>query len=200
MGLREKRFIRRPTHRQQKRLIVIATEGKKTEPDYFKWVRRFKETRNSDFSIKILPCKSGESSPKKVLRRLMNDLKKEGRDKADSAWLVIDRDSWSEEELREVIVNSRNRNINVALSIPCFELWLYLHLKDVRPFTNSRECKAALKDILRTERIKSFYEANPEDKISLAIRRAKTLGNPSEYRLEKTGTSVYLLMQDILKS
>ena len=64
----------------------------------------------------------------------------------DEAWIVIDRDEWTEEQLARLHQWSNERtNHGFALSNPNFEYWLILHFEDgdnadisVKPFFRYR--------------------------------------------------------------
>ena len=54
----------------------------------------------------------------------------------DELWLVIDRDRWTDAMLSHVAKEcAQDDYLHVALSNPCFELWLLLHLVDASLLT-----------------------------------------------------------------
>lgn len=72
------------------------------------------------------------SSPEHVLKQL-NDYKDQYElESDDELWLVVDRDRWTEAMLSQVATECAQDNyMHMALSNPCIELWLLLHLVDV---------------------------------------------------------------------
>lgn len=115
------------------RLIVIASEGKDTERIYFKALA--KEYTNPRVHVHILERHENEqnnSSPEHVLKQL-NDYKGQyDLESDDELWLVIDRDRWTDAMLSHVAKEcAQDDYLHVALSNPCFELWLLLHLVDI---------------------------------------------------------------------
>ncbi len=111
--------------RRYRKMFVIATEGEKTEPSYFAIFR-------DDLVIHV-HCVKGDhkSSPKQVLHRMKQHLERNGITKTDEAWLVVDRDTWSEEDLLQLHEWSQEAsNRGFALSNPKFEYWLLLHFED----------------------------------------------------------------------
>ena len=115
------------------RLIVIASEGKDTERIYFKALA--KEYTNPRVHVHILERSEAEqnnSSPEHVLKQL-NDYKEQYALEADDElWLVIDKDRWTEAMLSRVATEcTQDEYMHMALSNPCIELWLLLHLVDV---------------------------------------------------------------------
>ena len=67
-------------------------------------------------------------SPEHVLKQL-NDYKSQYELEADDElWLVVDKDRWTEAMLSRVATEcSQEVAMHMALSNPCFELWLLLH-------------------------------------------------------------------------
>ena len=119
------------------RLIVIASEGKDTERIYFKALA--KEYSNPRVHVHILERSVDEqnnSSPEHVLKQL-NDYKSQYELEADDElWLVVDKDRWTEAMLSRVATEcSQEVAMHMALSNPCFELWLLLHIEDVALLT-----------------------------------------------------------------
>lgn len=199
------------------RLIVIASEGKDTERIYFKALA--KEYTNPRVHVHILERSVDEqnnSSPEHVLKQL-NDYKSQYELEADDElWLVVDKDRWTEAMLSRVATEcSQEVAMHMALSNPCFELWLLLHIEDVASLTpeeqmlwmeNRRKSKNAdpyLKVRLR-QKIGSYHESS-YDTLALiahvedAIERARALDkNPADRWPQTLGTRVYLLTESIM--
>lgn len=199
------------------RLIVIASEGKDTERIYFKALA--KEYTNPRVHVHILSrCEDekNNSSPEHVLKQL-NDYKGQYElESDDELWLVIDRDRWTEAMLSHVTKEcAQDGYLHVALSNPCFELWLLLHWVDATLLTpeeqqlwmdNRRRSKNAepyLKVRLRQE-MGSYHEADYDalmliKQIETAIERAKLLDqNPTDRWPQTLGTRVYLLAESVM--
>ena len=199
------------------RLIVIASEGKDTERIYFKALA--KEYTNPRVHVHILERSEDEqnnSSPEHVLKQL-NDYKGHYElESDDELWLVVDRDRWTEAMLSRVATECAQDNfMHVALSNPCIELWLLLHLVDATLLTseeaqlwmeNRRKSKNAdpyLKVRLRQE-MGSYHESSYDAKmliehIDVAIARAEALDkNPADRWPQTLGTRVYLLAESVM--
>ena len=199
------------------RLIVIASEGKDTERIYFKALA--KEYTNPRVHVHILERSVDErnnSSPEHVLKQL-NDYKSQYElDADDELWLVVDKDRWTEAMLSRVATEcSQEVAMHMALSNPCFELWLLLHLEDATSLIpeeqmlwmeNRRKSKNAdpyLKVRLR-QKIGSYHESS-YDTLALiahvedAIERARALDkNPADRWPQTLGTRVYLLAESVM--
>lgn len=199
------------------RLIVIASEGDETEPRYFTALAR--EYDSPRTHVKILKRQEGEknnSSPSHVLQQL-NDLKKEYALEADDElWLVIDRDKWTEEIVSRVAQEcSQDPMMRLALSNPCFELWLVLHFVDVAALPdeeklrfqeNKKRTKSSdpyLKKYLR-KLMYSYHEARYNTSllmphVATAIKHAKAIDlTPADRWPQTLGTRVYRLAESII--
>ena len=199
------------------RLIVIASEGKDTERIYFKALA--KEYTNPRVHVHILERSEAEqnnSSRDHVLKQL-NDYKSQYELEADDElWLVIDKDRWTEAMLSRVATEcSQEVAMHMALSNPCFELWLLLHIEDSALLTpeeqkqwieNRRKSKNGdpyLKVRLR-QKMGSYHESS-YDALALiahvedAIERARALDkNPNDRWPQTLGTRVYLLAESVM--
>lgn len=191
---RRKRPLDRAGAVRDARLIVVATEGEKTEPAYFDGFSSFR------IKIRSIPCNIGESSPKAVLER-MRDFRTEfdlGDD--DEVWLVIDRDRWEDKMLSEVAQQCAASRFNLALSNPCFEVWLALHYTDaIPPDLESKDARPFFAGL------HGGYNKGRLDPTSLiplvpdAIVRAERLDlNPDARWPDTVGSRVYRLAKVIL--
>lgn len=199
------------------RLIVIASEGKDTERIYFKALA--KEYSNPRVHVHILERSVDEqnnSSPEHVLKQL-NDYKSQYELEADDElWLIVDKDRWTEAMLSRVATEcSKEVTMHMALSNPCFELWLLLHIEDVALLTpeeqkqwmeNRKKSKNAdpyLKARLR-QKMGSYHESSYDAQtlmahVENAIERARTLDkNPNDRWPQTLGTRVYLLAKSVM--
>lgn len=200
------------------RLVVIASEGKDTERIYFKALA--KEYANPRVHVHVLERSEDEknnSSPEHVLKQL-NDYKTQYALEADDElWLVVDKDSWTDGMLSRVAaVCAKDAAMSMALSNPCFELWLLLHLEDATSLTpeeykmwleNRRKSKNAdpyLKVRLR-QKLGSYHESSYDApalvvNVETAIERARRLDKGPDDRWPQTlGTRVYLLAESVVR-
>lgn len=199
------------------RLIVIASEGKDTERIYFKALA--KEYTNPRVHVHILErsvYEQNNSSPEHVLKQL-NDYKSQYELEADDElWLVVDKDRWTEAMLSRVATEcSQEVAMHMALSNPCFELWLLLHIEDAASLTpeeqkqwmeNRRKSKNAdpyLKVRLR-QKMEAYHESSYDALVLIAhvedaILRARALDkNPTDRWPQTLGTRVHLLAESIM--
>ncbi len=119
---------RKADRREPRRVIRILTEGAVTEPGYLvQWARR-----NRDIHLDF--AESG-MAPLSLVQRARGYHHANRRPRAgnrgrdfDEIWCVFDVDEHP--NLAQAIHEARQSDIGVALSNPCFELWLVLHYED----------------------------------------------------------------------
>lgn len=133
MGRVRKPF-NRPEGKLDANLIVIAAEGEVTERIYFEALA--KEYDKSSLHIEIIREESGEHKPdpQSVFKKLESFSEQYELEPDDELWMVIDRDyqSWEPKMIKEIAqLCHQKKGFYLALSNPCFELWLILHIKDI---------------------------------------------------------------------
>ncbi len=190
-----RKFRRTANIRCYRKLFLIATEGAKTEPTYFRLL-------DSQYATIHISCIKGghASAPQQVLARMEKQLKKEDLRKGDEAWLVVDKDEWSDEQLAELFAWSETKvEFGLALSNPKFEYWLLLHFEDGTGISSSRQCSQRL--ALHLPGYDKGFDPRKMtfEMIQAAIDRAEQRDRPRcEDWPRHTGTTVYRLVQHIL--
>lgn len=197
MPPKKRRKFKRPSgKRRYRKMFVLATEGSKTESQYFAIFN------NQNLVVHIKFLKGGYSSaPPQVLARMRNHLKKEGLKDSDEAWLVVDKDQWTDEQLSQLHEwTKEGGNYNLALSNPKFEFWLLLHFENGSGVSNSQTCSQRLEFYLPRYDKGIDVKKISEDMITEAIKRAKKRDTPacSDWP-RKTGTTVYRLVENIME-
>jgi len=115
-------------------LFVIACEGAIREKEYFE----FLGTRSSQIKITVLENKDGNSAPKWVLDSAARYVEEKDLRDDDQLWFVMDIDRWPDDQLRAIHEECEKRtNWYMALSNPCFEVWLYMHVDDIQNSTSA---------------------------------------------------------------
>ncbi len=154
------------------KLIIIAAEGNKTEKKYFEDVAI--HFHNPKIHIEVIEKVSTASAPEHVLR-LLDDFsnKYKLRKNYDELWLVIDFDRWGERKLSKIAKLSSQKKYNMAVSNPCFELWLLLHLKSLDDYNEN-----TLKEFIENKKI--------GNKTRLDIELTNLLGGYNKYNLDTT--------------
>jgi hypothetical protein len=195
---RKPRQLRRPLgEKRYKKLFLLATEGTRTEPEYF-------ERFNDEQSIVRVRClKSGhKSAPPQVLKRMAAFLRTENLMAADEAWLVIDRDQWTEPQIEALHRWTEIRPGRfLALSNPKFEYWLLLHYEDGAGIGSVQECSRRLKACMPDYDKGVGAATFSREQIEAAVSRARRRDQPPSRDWPRTigGTTVYRLVENILR-
>ena len=192
------KLLDRKHDRRSAKLFVIATEGKDTEKQYFEMFG------NRKVKVEILATgEDNKSAPEYVLERLDKFKDLYDFNEEDEFWLVLDVDRWiKKDQLIAVCPQAKQKAYQLAISNPCFEIWLCLHLEDLHP--EDRTCKhfeIRLRNILGSYNKSNLdvfaYKPNVRD----AIERSRSLdSSPNEYWTSQLGTHVYKLVESILQS
>ncbi len=195
MAIPRRDFQRRIGERRYRKLFVLATEGNKTEPEYFDLL----QNNHSVIKVHCLKTKEG-LAPLALLKKMEHYLKKESLKSSDEAWLVADRDQWDENQLDQLYAwSTTQKNFGFALSNPKFEYWLLLHFEEASGIATSRECSERLKRYLPEYDKGIDARKITVEMIAAAIRRAEQRNNNQHDTWPKeTGTTVYRLVRNIL--
>lgn len=197
MPRKRRDFQRFYGERRYRKMFVVAVEGEKTEPQYF-------SIFNDEQSVIWVNCLGGnrDSSPTAVLKRLKAYLRSKGLKSSDEAWLVVDKDQWTDEQLSQLHRWAQSSsNYGFALSNPNFEYWLLLHFEDGTRIKSSQDCSERLKRYLPGyDKGIDAHKFTPE-RIEDAIRRAQARDNPpcTDWPRKLGCTTVYRLVENILK-
>ena len=191
---------KRPIDRQSKpaphrdaRLFIIATEGRKTEKQYFSMFG------NKRCQVHVITNENNKSAPAYILQQL-KEFKKEFQLKADDElWLMVDVDRWGNKHLASVSAQAEHNKFQLAVSNPCFEVWLYLHHNDLNHQSiEAGEMKQKLRDLLGGYNSSKLEPAKFAEHIDDAIDRAKALdSNQDERWPSRTGTHVYKVVEKV---
>ncbi len=114
-----------------------------------------------------------KSTPKWLLDRAIKYIEKEGLIDEEELWFVMDIDRWEIEQIREIAeLCKNNTNWHIAISNPCFEVWLYFHKSPTIPDEVKQSCKKA-KIKLATLTKNGYNKDEYIIKIADAIKNAK---------------------------
>jgi hypothetical protein len=187
--------------------VVIACEGAVTEPAYFNGIKAY--LHNPRLHIEVLRREDPTlSAPEHVQRMLMRFTEEYRRRDGDTFWLVADRDSWREEHLSQVATEFQQRGFTMAISNPCFELWLLLHFEEVHLFPDEQRAELERNEegllksrvaIYRRYKATDWEICQPHWRT--AVERARILDvRPEDRWPQQLGTHVYRLVERLLGS
>ena len=183
-------------------LLVVACEDRYAPEQYFKLLP------NERLKVITLPTRDKRSNPTAILERLHQFKQEHDLDTGDQLWLALDTDHWAsgnhKKALAEVLKECQQRGIQVAMSNPCFDLWLLLHQMDVDPNDPPANCKEVAtrfraemgqfsKTLLRAEHY-------PPEKVLEAVARAKALDvDPDNWFPDNPCSRIYRIVEQAIE-
>lgn len=180
------------------RLFVVACEGEDREKVYFE--RLGDGSQRLKVEILAPDPEKSLSAPKWVLDRLVRFIEKDGVNikAGDQVWIVMDVDKWKKEQLYNIANECKERKWGFALSNPCFEIWLLLHVKDIHD-SHSISCQGFKKEL--GEAIKGGYDVQKFIPLAPdAITRCKNINLDLESPIPPYKTSrVCLLVSQMIE-
>lgn len=215
-------LVRRSGFLQAEKFYILAFEGDVTEKKYFEDLRQ-SELFNDSGTIETIPLKKGKrdgNSPLDVKRLLATARADYNFSSDDEFWLIVDRDDW--ESIHHIDFNAlyedcrKEKNFFMALSNPCFEIWLILHLRKLSEISEDDRQK-----LFENEKVSSKhnfidtyladcigdgrgYNKRPMPSVFLpkvhdAIQNAAEIRNEEERYPVSLGTDVYKLVMKLIK-
>ena len=186
-----------------RKTFLICTEGTKTEPEYFEMLNSFFRSVN----IKCPRSKPSGNNPRAVLKQMKRAMKELEFQDTDQAWIVMDKNQWSEGQLSEPYQWSTEcENFGFAVSNPNFEYWLLLHFEDGADISSAKDVDSKLKRHMPdyNKSIDSNYFSI--EKIENAVERAyqqtqeKDLEPCIDWPRSIGQTTVYKLVEQIIET
>ena len=158
--------------------------------------------KSNNINLKAENCYG--TSPENVLRAAEEKLAMFPDEGTATIYCLFDKDDCEDAKFKKVVAACREKGIIPAISVPCYEYWLLLHLKKTdKAFNDAKECCEAFKDAYNKEFHTNFnikqLKARREifedlkDKLKPAIKNAESLNlNENE--------SPYTNMHEVIKS
>lgn len=191
------------------RVFVVASDDTYAPEDYFKHL----PLPRVRVVVLPTPAGSGLSAPVHVVDRLKEAFKNVKQraeiQTGDEFWVFLDTDHhFLERNLAGTLAalqTARQVGFEVAISNPCFELWLLLHHADVAQGTVFANCDEVAQRI--RERLGQYNKTSvkagqfPLANVPIAIQRAKHLdSSPNAPWPATTGTHVYRLLERVVST
>ena len=186
-------YSKQRVFRDHRKFVIIA-EGDR-EDDYFGFFNEI----NRRIKIVTVPRDKGKSACKFFLERLHEYNIREGIEHEDLIWFITDVDKWERSEIDSLqAVCLDNPNYNLAISNPCFEVWLYFHYSN--PETLKTKTPKHLKTKLGTIVQGGYNKKTFCLRIDVAAKSAKKSDkHPKHYFPVEMNTKVYNLAEEMLK-
>jgi hypothetical protein len=171
-SLKRKVAIRAP-----RKTFLIFCEGERTEPEYLEALKKQPFVRDvASVDLRVEP-KHGGAMPGKLVSMAVDAHSKAIAEDAeiDEFWCVFDVE-WpvNHPDLKDAIDQAHRNGIQLAISNPCFELWLILHFRDHGGWLDNGHAKR-LRQQLDGSNDKGLDVARYMPLVSDAARRAAKL-------------------------
>jgi RloB-like protein len=119
--------------RQPRKTLLVFCEGERTEPEYLQALKRQPFVRDiAAVDLRVEPRHEG-AVPLRLVSMAADARSRALKEEAeiDEFWCVFDVE-WPDNHpnLGDAAGLARRNNIQLAISNPCFELWLILHFRD----------------------------------------------------------------------
>jgi hypothetical protein len=163
--------------------VLIVCEGKKTEPNYFRALRR--ELGLHPANVVIEDKKSG-LDPKGLVDFALQTYRKE-KD-YENVFCVFDKDkhvSYPAALNKIRATHLKNATLHAITSVPCFEMWILLHfLYTTHAFSSAGQdsnCALVIEELDKEGRIPGYEKNSTDiffalyDKLETAIKNAERL-------------------------
>jgi RloB-like protein len=198
---RDRRSGRRPAFRNPKPLFLVVCEGAVTERQYLRGYERTR--RRSNVQIEVA---DQQGVPKTLVTIAINrklDAERKSQQESDDflqydeIWCVFDVDDHP--GVNDAKQLALANGIELAISNPCFELWLLLHFRECPGMGHRHSIRSKLKKHLRKyDKSIDFEQFKPH--CEAASRRAASLDQLAE-SINEPGrnptTGVYKLVRKI---
>lgn len=197
---------REPEKYRDARLFVIATEDTYAARQYFDAFGGM----SPRVKIVVSETTDSRSSPQHVVDRLLRYRDVEELNEDDRLWALLDTDHWIEPNHRAQLIDALKRakdnGIMVAMSNPCFDLWLLLHHMDLPEDHGIVDGRGVAEYMRRNgvpfNKLRLDLECYGPDAVRLAIDRARRLDadSPTIGWPQTTGTRVHHLLVELCEA
>lgn len=198
-------YLKRKKKREKKRKYaertpypnsyLIITEGKKTEPLYFKGlIYEIKQRHGGNINVEEIPRIKvmGEGRCTVSLVEKAEEIVNKSKIIYENVWLVFDKDDF--QDFDKAIKLAEEKGFKVAWSNECFEYWIYLHFNYTDAALHREEWYEKLTVIFNERGINGGkYEKNYKD-IFVAVSKEdgldRAIANAQKIMKEYDGTSI----------
>jgi hypothetical protein len=137
---RENQQRRRGPSRQPRNRVLVICGGERTEPDYLNGLKQW--ARNPAVRVTVV----GRGKDPSALVDLARSRRQAAPEEIDEVWCVFDVDDF---DVAPAVRAASAAGIEVAVSNPCFEVWLLMHHVDVRtPIVDAGAAVRRLADVV----------------------------------------------------
>lgn len=184
--------------------ILVLCEGKCTEPQYLHAVRC--SLRIPEQNLQILCPPAVPNTPREMIA-YARQKKRDKQDSFDQIWCVFDIEYGADQAARfgisEAYDNAKRNAIKTAISNPCFEIWLLIHIEPISAAISRhqacKKCKelriVAEKDICDPQRLIELYHIAKQHAEKLMDKHKREGKKAPEEMIPSSG--MHLLIDEI---
>lgn len=201
-GRKPKNLRRKTGTRQVKTTFRIYSEGQATEPEYLDVLKKLPEFAES-VSIEISIERVG-ATPLTLVESACTDKRQANLD-IDHYWCVFDVESPKPHPyLMEARQKARDNDVYLAISNPCFEIWLILHHQNVARHLSTDDA-IRLRESIDHSDLKHLESELYRPLITQAVDNAKRLRRKHEndgtiFPHDNPSSSFYALVEQLLET
>ncbi len=183
----ESNLDRAVNKRESRERLLVVCGAKVTERDYLQGLRSF--ARNPAVSVKVIEY---PKSPSQVVAYAARYVRTAGEE-YDQIWCVLDVDQFV--DIDQAQADATAEDIHIALSNPCFELWLVLHFADHRSHAATyKQLEPVIEKCLPRKYSKTGLKfADYKPGWPDAVRRARELAAPGDESRVNPSTGMWRL-------
>ena len=195
---------RRAPFRTPKRTFLVFCEGTRTEPDYIKALKQEPAVRDSaSVDIQIAP-KASSAVPLTLVNAAAEAIDRNSQEQGeiDEVWCLFDVE-WPRKHphLPEARDKAEVSDVRLAISNPCFELWLALHFENHTAWLHSDAARRLRRDHDKSSD-KRVDGSVYMPRRATAAQRARALTtkharDESEFPADNPSSGMYLLLEAI---
>lgn len=203
-----RKLLDRTVQDRDARLYFVIVEGAKTETLYFHALEEQNLVPRSRVKLHIFSPDGNASAPTYLIGKAGEVAKNRVIGADDEIWLVfdVDRQSGSDriKQVNHAVTDATQLGWYVAVSNPCFELWLLLHVSDDLTGINDRgdsiepKLKAVLGGYNKRRIPAACLSAEAIARATARARQGDT--DPVSPFPAMPGTRVYRLIESILRT
>jgi hypothetical protein len=167
---RETSLTRLSAQTDQRRTLIVATNGECTEIAYLSKIKLEPWVQTGKVTVVLI-----RGDPAEVVR---NVARRRDENDYDEAWAVCDVDQYPTGEASRL---GEELRVQIAWSNPCFELWLLLHFQRCNAYLE--DCKKArnrLRRCLPNWDKSDLKFSEFQSRVGDAVEKAKALGDPPD--------------------
>lgn len=180
--------------RESRRSFLIVVGADRTEADYLEGLRDHARAPNVSMRVVTKP-----GSPDQLVHHVK---RMSGVDDFDQVWCVTDVDHYEREggKVTTAVTAAAEAGIEVAVSNPCFELWLLLHRETCTAACEN--CETVMRKLRKRlpayDKTRLRFEDFAEG-VETAIERARRLDPTGKDHVRNPSTGVWRLVSAILE-